>query len=43
MGTKNHPYEKIKKTLEKQFTILEEIRPVLNSYHFFFVLEKNFY
>lgn len=40
MGEKNHSSKKIRKTLEKYFKILKEIRPVLYSYHHFFVLEK---
>lgn len=31
---------KIRKILSKRFMILKEGRPVLNSYHYFFVLEK---
>jgi len=40
MGRKGYPKRKIRNTLEKYFVILKEIRPILNHYHYFFVLEK---
>ena len=41
MGTKNYPISKIRKLLKQNFKIIREITPVLDSYHYFFVLEKN--
>jgi SAM-dependent methyltransferase len=40
MGRKDYSISKIRKTLEKYFIITKEITPLLNSYHYFFVLKK---
>lgn len=40
MGRKNYSKRKIRKLLNKYFTIKKEFRPILNPYHYFFVLEK---
>jgi ubiquinone/menaquinone biosynthesis C-methylase UbiE len=40
MGLKEYPRRKVRKVFERKFTIIGEIRPVLNSYHHFFILEK---
>ena len=40
MGRKNYPRRKIQSTFGKYFTILKEVRPVLDHYHHFFLLEK---
>lgn len=40
MGKKNYPIKKVKRAFEKYFKILKEVRPTLNPYHHFFVLEK---
>lgn len=40
MGRKNYSLNKVRKMLQRYFTIKEEIIPILNSYHYFFVLEK---
>jgi ubiquinone/menaquinone biosynthesis C-methylase UbiE len=40
MGKKNYPAKKIRKAFSKYFKIKKEVRPVLNPYHYFFVLEK---
>jgi hypothetical protein len=40
MGRKGYSLSKIRKMFERYFTIKEEITPILNSYHYFFVLEK---
>ncbi len=31
---------KVRRVLKQYFTVLKEVRPVLNHYHYFFVLEK---
>ena len=40
MGRKNYSKQKIRKKMKKYFKIVEEIRPILDHYHHFFVLEK---
>ena len=40
MGRKDYPRKKIKFVFEKYFKILKEVRPILNDYHHFFILEK---
>lgn len=40
MGRKNYSKRKIRSTFKKHFKIVKEVRPILNSYHHFFVLEK---
>lgn len=40
LGKKNYPIHQFRKLLRKRFKIKKEIRPPLNSYHHFFVLEK---
>ncbi len=40
MGRRGYPISRIRKTLRKYFRVLIEVRPVLDSYHYFFVLEK---
>ncbi len=40
MGKRGYPIAKIRKALQKHFVIVEEVRPPLNYYHYFFVLEK---
>ncbi len=40
MGRWGYSKNKIKRRLKKYFKIIGERRPVLNSYHYFFVLEK---
>ncbi len=40
MGLRRYSLKKIKKHLSKYFKIIKEVRPVLDSYHHFFVLEK---
>jgi len=40
MGRKNYPRKKIKSAFGKYFKILKEVRPILNHYHHFFILEK---
>lgn len=40
MGRKGYPKRKIKRLLKNHFNIIREIRPILNHYHHFFVLEK---
>jgi len=40
IGWKNYPLKKIRSVIRQYFKIKEEIRPVLYSYHQFFVLEK---
>ncbi len=39
IGKKNYSLNKIRKEINKQLKILKEIRPEINSYHYFFVLE----
>ena len=39
MGRKNVSKKKIRNLIKKNFKITNEIRPVLNSYHYFFILE----
>ncbi len=40
IGWKGHPYSGFIKKLEKYFTVKKTVRPILYSYHQFFVLEK---
>lgn len=40
MGRKNYPAKKIRDTFKKYFEILKEVRPIIDSYHYFFILEK---
>ena len=40
MGKKKYPRKKIKSTFGKYFKILKEVRPIINHYHHFFILEK---
>lgn len=40
MGRKNYSIKKIRAALKKYFKITKEVRPLLNHYHHFFVLEK---
>lgn len=40
MGEKKYSKRKIKSTFKKYFKILKEVRPILNSYHHFFILAK---
>jgi hypothetical protein len=40
MGRKNYPKSKIKSVIKKHFNIISELRPIINHYHYFFVLEK---
>ncbi len=40
MGRKGYSARKIRKALKQHFKIKKEVRPVLNPYHYFFVLEK---
>lgn len=41
MGRRSYPTKRIRREFKKYFIIKEEIRPILNSYHHFFILEKN--
>lgn len=40
VGRRNYPIRKVRRLLRKRFRIVKEIRPILNSYHHFFILEK---
>ncbi|MDA3802700.1 MAG: class I SAM-dependent methyltransferase [Patescibacteria group bacterium] len=40
MGMKGYPRKKIREEFKKYFEIKKEVRPVLDHYHYFFVLEK---
>ena len=40
MGRKNYPKRRIKKKIRKYFSIIREFQPLLNSQHYFFILEK---
>lgn len=40
IGRRDYNIRKIKKLIRKRFNITREIRPLLNSYHHFFVLKK---
>lgn len=40
MGRKGYSKRKIKSALKKYFRIIKEATPVLNHYHYFFILEK---
>lgn len=40
MGRKNYSLRKIRKTLCEKFKIIKEMRPLLNLYTYFFLLEK---
>jgi len=39
MGCKNYSKNIIKNILSEHFTILTEFQPILNPYHYFFVLK----
>jgi len=40
MGRKNFQRKEIRRLLEKYFKIASEFQPILNPYHYFFILEK---
>lgn len=40
MGTKQYPRKRIRIIMNKYFTILKEVSPLNNPYHYFFILEK---
>lgn len=40
LGLKKYSFKIIRKHLSRHFKIIKEARPVLNSYHHFFILEK---
>ena len=40
IGVKNYPISKVRKLIKKRFRILKEVRPVLNPYNHFFLIEK---
>jgi len=40
MGRKKHSIRKIRNVLKRKFDIIKEVRPILNPYHYFFVLKK---
>jgi len=40
MGAKGFPKRKVEKKLKEHFDIVKRVRPVLNSYHYFFILKK---
>ncbi|MEM2211638.1 MAG: class I SAM-dependent methyltransferase [Nitrososphaerales archaeon] len=40
IGRKSYPMQKFRKLLKKKFRIIGEVRPLLHSYHHFFILEK---
>jgi len=40
IGKRNYSLNKIKNIIKEHFIIKKEIRPEINSYHYFFVLEK---
>jgi len=40
IGRKSYPIARIRNVIERRFKIRKEIRPILNSFHHFFVLEK---
>ncbi len=40
MGRKNYPIKKIRDAIKKYFKIVKEVRPIIHSYHHFFILEK---
>lgn len=40
MGRRGYSKNKIRKILKKYFKIKDEFQPILNSYHYFFVLTK---
>lgn len=40
MGRKNYSIGRVRETFNQYFNIIKEVRPVLNDYHYFFVLEK---
>jgi SAM-dependent methyltransferase len=40
MGRKSYPSEKIRVALRKYFEIVREVRPILDPYRYFFILEK---
>lgn len=40
LGRKNYSINRVRKTFRKKFKIIKEVRPALNHYHHFFVLEK---
>ncbi len=40
IGTRGYSLKKVRKDIEKHFNIKKEIRPIMNSYDHFFLLEK---
>ncbi len=40
MGRRDYPAKKIRDAFRKYFKILKEVRPIISSYHNFFILEK---
>jgi ubiquinone/menaquinone biosynthesis C-methylase UbiE len=40
LGRKGYSLKKIRKIIKKKFKIIKEIRPPIDTYHYFFVLEK---
>jgi len=40
MGRKNYPRKNIRAVLKMHFKILSEFQPILNPYHYFFILNK---
>lgn len=40
LGRKGHSLKKIRKIIRKNFKITKELRPPIDTYHYFFVLEK---
>jgi ubiquinone/menaquinone biosynthesis C-methylase UbiE len=40
IGRKGYSKKVVRNILEKHFTILNEFHPILNSYHYFFILRK---
>jgi len=40
MGRKNYSIRRVRETFNQYFNIIKEVRPMLNDYHYYFVLEK---
>jgi SAM-dependent methyltransferase len=40
IGRKGTPLRKVRARIKNKFTIIKELRPLLNSYHHFFILKK---
>jgi ubiquinone/menaquinone biosynthesis C-methylase UbiE len=40
MGRKGYPRSRVRKAFSEYFTIKQEIKPLLNNYHYIFLLEK---